>query len=272
MTMDLEILVCPACHHDLMTTGETLRCDDCGKSFSIVNGIPVFLPGPVALIPAAHESNPLGREFEEILQRGEGLTLHLGAGASARRHPNCIEFEHKIFRHTDVVGDAHALPFREAVFDRVFAFNVFEHLRAPALAAREIHRVLKPGGEVVLHTAFLQPLHEAPHHYYNASEFGVREWCRDFEIDACEVSGNFSPGFMLGFVAAALLDTVRESGATPEAQRDVAATTLGQWAEFWRKNQQTPPGFQTLLTLPPELQKRIAAGFELRAHKRASSR
>jgi hypothetical protein len=55
----------------------------------------------------------------------------LGAGSTARRHPNCVEFEHKIFRHTDVVGDAHAPPFRDNGFDRVFAFNVFEHLRQP---------------------------------------------------------------------------------------------------------------------------------------------
>jgi SAM-dependent methyltransferase len=271
MTVNLEILACPTCHHNLVARGPTLCCDRCGKSFPIVHGIPVFLPGPVAIVPLEHESNALGAQFEEILERGEGLILHLGAGASVRRHPNCIELEHKIFRHTDVVGDAHTLPFREAIFDRVFAFNVFEHLREPALAAREIHRVLKPSGEVVLHTAFLQPLHEAPHHYFNATEFGVREWFRDFEIDGCEVSGNFSPGFMLGFVAAALLDALRESGAPAGAQRDVAGTTLGQWADFWRQRQQTPC-FETLLTLPPDLQKRVAAGFQLRARKRAPNR
>jgi len=36
-----------------------------------------------------------------------------------------------------VVGDAHALPFRDNTFDRVFAF-VFEHLRDPKKAAGEI--------------------------------------------------------------------------------------------------------------------------------------
>jgi SAM-dependent methyltransferase len=73
-----------------------------------------------------------------------------------------------------VVGDARALPFRDNVFDRVFAFNVFEDLRQLSLAACEIHRVLKPGGSLVLHTPFLQPLHEAPHHYFSATEYGVR--------------------------------------------------------------------------------------------------
>jgi SAM-dependent methyltransferase len=268
------LLACPACRQELSSVRSELRCPVCEVGFPIVEGVPVFL-GPdaeVVLVPATHASNSLGAEFEGILRRTNERILHLGAGSSEKKYPGCIELEHKIFRHTDVVGDAHALPFRDEVFDRVFAFNVFEHLREPALAAREIHRVLKPGGEVVLHTAFLQPLHEAPHHYYNATEFGVREWFREFEIERCEVSGNFSPGFMLGFISATLLEAVRETGAAPETQNDVASSTLGQWAEFWRQKQETPPGFGALLTLPPELQKRVAAGFELRACKRVSTR
>ena len=184
-----------------------------------------------------------------------------------RKYPGCIELEHKIFRHTDVVGDAHALPFRDGVFDRVFAFNVFEHLRDPAAAAGEINRVLKPGGALAIHTAFLQPLHEAPHHFFNATEFGVREWFRDFEIEQCRVSGNFSPGFTLGFLAASLLETVRESGAPAEAQSQLAQSRLEQWAHFWNRKSEPPPGFNALLTLAQEFQKRLAAGFELLARK-----
>src|SRR5262249_11234875 len=182
----LAILACPRCRGTLCMGEEQIDCTKCAYSFALQNGIPNFLPEPAAITPAEHQSNPIGSEFEEILLRGDGLTLHLGAGTTSTRHPNCAELEHKIFRHTDVVGDAHALPFRDKVFDRVFAFNVFEHLREPPRVAAEIQRVLKPGGEVMIHTAFLQPLHEAPHHYYNATAFGVREWFRDFEIDRCE--------------------------------------------------------------------------------------
>ncbi len=265
-----NLLACPDCRGELAGGESELRCQRCGGTFPVRNGIPIFLREPVAVAPAGHESNPLGPEFEKILEQGEGLTLHLGAGASARRHRNCIEFERKIFRHTDVVGDAHALPFRDQVFDRVFAFNVFEHLRDPSLAAREIERVLKPAGALVLHTAFLQPLHEAPHHFYNATEHGVREWFRDFEIERCEVSGNFSPGFMLGFLAASLLDALDQSELSPAEQEQIADSRLLDWGKFWRNKNEPPPGFNALLRLPQELQKHVAAGFELRARKRAS--
>ncbi len=91
----------------------------------------LFLPDPVQIVPAEHQSNPLGAEYEMILREGKKFVLNIGAGATATRYANCIEFEHKIFRNTDVVGDAHCLPFRNEIFDCVFAFNVFEHLENP---------------------------------------------------------------------------------------------------------------------------------------------
>lgn len=262
-----SILVCPHCRKDLQIGPAQIECTSCRTLFHFQEDVPVFLAEAAEVVAADHESNAIGLDFEAILRRGGELILHLGAGASATRYPGCVEFEHKIFRHTDVVGDAHALPFRANVFDRVFAFNVFEHLREPAVAAGEILRVLKPGGSLALHTAFLQPLHEAPHHFYNATEFGVREWFRDFEIEQCAVSGNFSPGYTLGFLAASLLEGLRQSDLPAAAQAQIAGSTLGDWANFWTRAAGPPPGFQTLLALPQEIQKRLAAGFELRARK-----
>jgi uncharacterized protein YbaR (Trm112 family) len=270
MNPDLaNVLACPSCRQGLTNTANALRCENCGAAFPVVHGVPVFLPeaAEVVTVPFAHTSNALGAEFKEILARGDQRILHLGAGATAQRYPGCIELEYKIFRHTDVVGDAHALPFLDSSFDRVFAFNLFEHLRDPAGAAGEILRVLKPGGALALHTAFLQPLHEAPRHFFNATEFGIREWFGEFEIEQCRVSGNFSPGFTLGFLAATLLEALRESGIPADAQSQIAHSRLDQWADFWRRKADPPAGFEALLTLPQELQKRIAAGFELLARK-----
>jgi len=47
-------------------------------------------------------------------------------------------------------GDAGALPFATAAFDRVYCSEVLEHLVDPAAAVREIGRVLRPGGVAVL--------------------------------------------------------------------------------------------------------------------------
>lgn len=49
-----------------------------------------------------------------------------------------------------VVGDAAALPFPDASFDLVYCRFLLEYLREPALAVREMARVCRPGGRVLL--------------------------------------------------------------------------------------------------------------------------
>lgn len=44
------------------------------------------------------------------------------------------------------VGSAYELPFETGSFDAVFSHALFEHLAEPGRAAREVLRVLKPGG------------------------------------------------------------------------------------------------------------------------------
>ena len=262
-------LACPACHGPLQISTERIGCGRCGASFPLQQGIPVFLGELVEVIPLDHVSNPIPVAFASMLREENTLSLHLGAGASVARFPNCIEFEHKIFRHTDVVGDAHRLPFRDGIFDHVVALNVFEHLRDPTRAAAEIFRVLKPGGRVAIHTAFLQALHEAPHHYYNATEFGVREWFADFAIESCDVSANFGPGMTLAYLSANILDAAAGGGLTPEQLAAIGGSTIGEWAQFWQSRGAPPLSFATLQNLPQKAQARVAAGFELMARKPA---
>lgn len=267
-TVLAAVLACPVCRGELRHDSTSVTCMRCSGVFKLHGRIPVFLKEPVTIPPENHRSNPTGVEFETILREGKDFVLHIGAGGSAQRYPNCIEFERQPFRHTDVVGDAHSLPFRDSSFDRVFAFNVFEHLAEPRKAAAEILRVLKPGGSVAIHSAFLQAVHEAPHHYFNATEFGLREWFSGFEIERCHVSGNFGPGMMLAYLMSSVINTAKEGGAALDKVMRLSNTTLGEWADFWAGTGDHPDGFEILQSLPQSAQSKIAAGFELIARKR----
>jgi uncharacterized protein YbaR (Trm112 family)/predicted SAM-dependent methyltransferase len=262
------ILACPQCRGTFACSETELRCQNCGARFPLIAGVPVLLADASLVVTMSrdHASNPIGAEFEAILASGREFVLHLGAGSTATKYPNCIEMEHKIFRHTDLVADAHALPFHEQTFDHVMAFNLFEHLENPRRAAAEIWRVLKPRGLLIIHTAFLQPLHEAPFHFYNATEYGVRSWFKDFQVETCRVSPNFTAPFMLAFLLSRVLESV-EAGCGKETREAVGLTTLRDWADFWSDRSKLPPVFGQLQNLPNALQCRVAAGFEVVARK-----
>jgi SAM-dependent methyltransferase len=55
-------------------------------------------------------------------------------------------------------GDATALPFPDASYDLVVALDVLEHLDDDAGGARELHRVLRPGGAAIIFVPALRVL------------------------------------------------------------------------------------------------------------------
>jgi SAM-dependent methyltransferase len=161
------------------------------------------------------------------------------------------------------------LPFKEQVFEAVVCMNAFEHYRKPDAAMAEIRRILKPGGRLYLHTAFLQPLHEAPHHYYNCTEFGLRQWLHDFEGIDIRVSSNFNPVYTLSWLASEVESAFRE-GVSEDAARRFAEARFGEVMMFWRDGgTRTSPLWRMFYELPEAIQRRFAAGWEARATKAA---
>ena len=62
----------------------------------------------------------------------------------------------------DLVCSALGLPFAAEVFDTVVSTEVLEHVPEPLLALREMRRVLKPAGRLVLSVPMYWPRHEVP--------------------------------------------------------------------------------------------------------------
>jgi SAM-dependent methyltransferase len=67
----------------------------------------------------------------------------------------------------DLLCDITTIPVPEAHFDHVLCTEVFEHLPEPQLALKELARVLKPGGTLLLTAPFRALYHQDPYFFYS---------------------------------------------------------------------------------------------------------
>ncbi|MGA9981120.1 MAG: class I SAM-dependent methyltransferase [Candidatus Sulfotelmatobacter sp.] len=104
----------------------------------------------------------LGKWLESI--PGDRLTV-LDIGG--RYQPYRPLIQHRLQRYValdilstplvDVLGKGEQLPFKSDTFDLVLATGVFEYFPEPRVVAAQIHRVLKPGGHLMLSVASVYP-------------------------------------------------------------------------------------------------------------------
>ena len=106
--------------------------------------------------------------------------VSLGGGPS-RFQPFEINLNIQRFDGVDLIADAHRLPFPDQSLDGVHANATLEHVEDPRAVAREIHRVLKPGGQVFTIHPFLHPYHAHPRDYHRFSYDTIRLVFGDFE-------------------------------------------------------------------------------------------
>ena len=72
-----------------------------------------------------------------------------------------------------IYGDAQNLPFSAAAFDHIVLLDVLEHLPRPEECLAEAARVLRPGGQVLIHIPFAYPLHDRPFDFWRVTEHGL---------------------------------------------------------------------------------------------------
>lgn len=110
--------------------------------------------------------------------------LDIGSGGSSYGvyFPNRLTVDVDPLRKPEVVADIHKLPFNENEFSFVLCTEVVEHVIDPSLAIKELYRVLKPGGTLILSTRFVYPIHDSPNDYWRFTYFGMQRLFKGWEI------------------------------------------------------------------------------------------
>ena len=178
----IEGLACPLCKADLDSLPEALYCPDCTKEYPVVNNIPCMIADDAAefeeeidiqdTVADGYESKRYSDKYarmyhdwwtdlmiKHVTVQGRVLDNGCGVGHILERFsPDQavgVDISMNMLRHAAgksnrlVLANSQQLPFKSNLFDVVFCRGLLHHLPRPDLAAREIHRVLKPAGEVV---------------------------------------------------------------------------------------------------------------------------
>lgn len=111
-------------------------------------------------------------------------TLIVGAGEAQIRPQSDAELVYSdvaLGPKTQLICDAHDIPFPNDYFDAVVAESVLEHVADPYRCADEIHRVLKPTGFVYSITPFMQQVHMGRYDFTRFTYLGHRRLFRRFD-------------------------------------------------------------------------------------------
>jgi SAM-dependent methyltransferase/uncharacterized protein YbaR (Trm112 family) len=147
------------------------------------------------LADLARERGRAAGRLARVLVVG-GRTVGTGMEAILDRPDlDVIETDVALGPRTQVVCDAHDLPFADGSFDAVVIQAVLESVVEPRRVAGEVHRVLAEGGFVYSEAPFIQQVHEGAYDFNRFTQLGHRRLWRQF--DELRSGAQCGPGMAL---------------------------------------------------------------------------
>lgn len=253
-------LASPCCVADL----DELTCRACGRTFPTVAGVPALFDFERSVVQesslsATAAASPISRSARGRLRRlfdggnpiaeGNadtmahllptdarilvvgGATVGKGLEALYDGRFEVVGFDIYASEHTQLLADAHQIPFAEQTFDAVIVQAVLEHVLEPQVAVDEIWRVLKRNGLVYAETPFLQQVHEGAYDFTRFTESGHRWLFKRFaRIDSGVVAG---PAYTLLWTIDYLIRALTRSRRAGLRARKVAIPVrfLDRWVD-----------------------------------------
>jgi SAM-dependent methyltransferase len=145
------------------------------------------------LSPARHRLHHfIARAIEE---HARGACLDAGCGHSpyrgllAARGTSVVSLDvESRAGQTDLIADMQEMPQVEGnSFDTILCTQVLEHVPRPWDAVKELARVLRESGTLIVTVPHLSIIHEAPHDYYRYTCYGLQALCIQSGLEVAEL-------------------------------------------------------------------------------------
>lgn len=129
------------------------------------------------------------------------IVLDIGAGISFYKNDfaHCTYVAHDFarlketkYQSLDVISDINNIPLPDEFADVIICTEVFEHIPYPLLALKEINRLLKTNGLLILTAPLGSGQHQKPYHFYGGyTRFFYEKFLPDngFNITSLEANG-----------------------------------------------------------------------------------
>lgn len=121
----------------------------------------------------------LEKQIKELSGFINGRVLDIGSGPNGGRYRDVFSANDYVTLDInsnydpDIIGSAEKIPTPDNSFDGIVCFQVFDDLKNPAEAVKEIKRVLKSGGYGLISVPQSNELHDEPHDYWRFTKYGI---------------------------------------------------------------------------------------------------
>ena len=162
------------------------------------NGWLGWWPGWRGLFDPENGRIPAFLQEESARLVGGALVLDAGAG----QRPYAIYFQRQQYQSCDMPGGfyrqkhdfecwLHEIPRPDNTYDAVVLTPVLEHVPDPAAVLKELRRVLKPGGRILVSVPLNGPLHGEPYHFFQFTHYGLAVLAQQngLTLEVCEKIG-----------------------------------------------------------------------------------
>lgn len=118
----------------------------------------------------------VSQDFAQYDGKGDEVGLHTGSWDQSQ---------------LDIISDITDIPRPDSSFDAVMCIEVLEHLPAPVDALRELVRLLRPGGDLIITAPFCSLTHFAPYFFQTGfSKYFFEYWLSALQCEIMDMQYN----------------------------------------------------------------------------------